>query len=329
MEKQIGTDISQVEINTLSKIKGQSQVVDLLKVNLDAYFQSRASGNSDSNAFGPVLLAGPSGTGKTLIAHAIHSELANLKLIEVNGEMLSGTSEIYKILIEADENTTVFIDESHAISVKSQHFLLTAISERKLYIPRYRAKDKAYSIPLAPFVLILATTHEYHLQAALRNRIRIYCRLQYYSMQDLIDIVRQRANALQWQYESDQVLKTIAQRAKKTPRLALNVNLTMCWNVAQSKGRNIITMSDVLEAFQHLQIDEMGLDSLERSYLTLLMEHGDLHLNVLSSKLGLPSHTISRVVEPYLLQENLIHKGTGSIRCLSENGRKHLESTSM
>ena len=329
MEKQIGSDISQVKINTLSKIKGQPQVVDLLRVNIDAYFQSRASNNSESNVFGPILLTGPSGTGKSMLGLAIHSELGNLKLIEINGEMLSSTSEIYKILIDADSYTTIFIDESHGMSSKTQHILLTAISERKLYIPRYRAKDKAYSIPLAPFVLILATTHEYHLQAALRNRIRIYCRLKYYSLEDLTNIVRQRADALRWGYESAEVLKTIAQRAKKTPRLALNVNLTMCWNVAQSKGRNIITLTDVEEAFKHLQIDELGLDSLERSYLTLLMEHGDLHLNVISSKLGLPSHTISRVVEPYLLQENLIHKGTGSIRCLSEKGRQHLESTRM
>ena len=88
-------------------------------------------------------------------------------------------------------------------------------------------------------------------------------------------------------------------------------------------------MSDVEEAFKHLQVDELGLDSLERTYLQLLAEHGDLHLNVISSKLGLPSHTISRVVEPFILQEGYMDKGKGSVRCLSEKGRQHLESTSM
>ena len=120
-ETKVATDINQVEITSLNHIKGQKQVVDLLRINLDAYFNSRS--DSTAPAFGPILLTGPSGTGKSLIAKAIHSELGNLTLIETNGEMLTKPSEIYSILMNSDENTTIFIDETQGVSSQVQHIL--------------------------------------------------------------------------------------------------------------------------------------------------------------------------------------------------------------
>jgi Holliday junction DNA helicase RuvB len=175
----------------------------------------------------------------------------------------------------------------------------------------------------------MATTHEYMLQDALRERMRVYCRFDYYSNEDLTEIVRQRAEELNWQYESDEVLRIIAQAAKRTPRLALHRNLQTCWNVARSHDRNVITLADVNEAFRHLQIDALGLDQLDRSYLKALLEHGLLLLGVLSSKLSLPTLTIQRVVEPYLLKEDFITKTRTSARVITEKGRKHLENSSL
>lgn len=262
-EKTIGTDINQVEITSLSHIKGQPHIQELLRVSIDSFFQNRA--NNDKSTFGPVLLLGPSGTGKTLTAKAIHSELANLNLVESNGEMLNNTAELSSVLLTADENTTVFVDECQALNSKSQHLLLTAISERKLYVPRGRVKNVKREIPLANFVIILASTHEFQLQDALRNRMRIYCRFDYYSIEDLTGIVKQRADALKWEYESIDVLKELANRAKQTPRLALNRNLQMAWNVCSSHDRTTITMKDVTEAFRLLQVDSLGLDTLPRA----------------------------------------------------------------
>jgi len=96
-EKTIGTDINQVEITSLSHIKGQPQVQELLKVSIDAFFTNRA--NNDKSTFGPVLLLGPSGVGKTLTAKAIHHELANLNLVESNGEMFNNTAELSSVLL--------------------------------------------------------------------------------------------------------------------------------------------------------------------------------------------------------------------------------------
>ena len=323
-EKMIASDVNQFEITSLSKIRGQKKVNDLLKVNLEAYFQSRQNGNPGS--FGPVLLCGYSGTGKTLIAKALHAELANLNLIETNGEMLSNSGELVSILLSATENTTIFIDECQGMNPRSQHILLTALSEKVIYIPKRVAKNNKQVIPLENFTLILATTHEYFLQNALRNRMRIYARFEHYSLEDLIEIIHQRALALQWDIESEEVLIEIAKRSKKIPRIALNRNLQQCWNVCSAKGKEIITMDDVVEAFRLLQIDELGLDELERNYLRILYQHGPSPLNVISSKLALPTQTIRTVLEPYLLQENLIQKNKCSHREITALADEHLRN---
>ena len=321
----IGNDVNQIEISSLSKIRGQGRVTDLLKVNLDAHFQSRQT-NSKPAAFGPVLLCGPSGTGKTLVAKALHAELGNIHLIETNGEMLASPNELICILLSANEHTTIFIDECQGMNSRSQHILLTALSEGVLYLPgRYKSKgDK--TIPLEPFTLLMATTHEYYLQNALRNRIRIYCRFEHYRLEDLVDIIRQRASALKWAVESEQVLVEIANRSKKTPRIALNRNLQQCWYVCSAKGKNIIGMEDVNEAFKLLQIDELGLDELERRYLRILQENGPTALNVISSKLALPGQTIKTVLEPFFLQEGLIQKNKCSLREITVLGDEHIRN---
>jgi len=325
-EKTIGTDINQIEITSLSHIKGQPQVQELLRVNIDAYFQNRA--NNGNSSFGPAILLGPSGVGKTLTAKAIHSELANLNLVESNGEMLNNTAELTSVLLTADDNTTIFIDECQALNSKAQHLLLTAISEKKLYVPRGKAKNVKREIPLANIVYIMASTSEFQLQGALRNRMRIYCRFDYYSIDDLTGIVKQRADALGWEYESIDVLRELASRARQTPRLALNRNLQMAWNVCSSHDRTTITMEDVTEAFRLLQIDSLGLDSLPREYLKQLAKHDSMKLNVLASKLALPRQTIASVIEPYLLRMELLEK-KGSDRAITAKGRNHLDTTDL
>ena len=322
-----GIDINQIKITSLSHIQGQPHVVKTLKLHLDAYFNIRSNYENSDLVFGPVLLTGPSGTGKTLVANAVDAELGNLRLIESNGVTINKKSELFSILLNADANTTIFIDEAQGMNSKSQHILLTALSEKKLYVPSGIVSANSHIIPLPNFTMILATTHEYQLQDALRNRMRIYCRFDYYSVEDLIEIVRQRTTALGWKYESDDVLKMIAKRAKKTPRLALNRNLQTCWYVTQSHERDLITVDDAKEAFSYLQIDEIGLDQLDCSYLNVLFACGKTSLGVLSSKLSLPGLTIQRIVEPYLLKEGFIIKDN-SIRIITQKGRQHVMNAS-
>lgn len=326
MMQNIGNDVNQVKINSLSKIQGQPDVVKVLFTNLEAFFNARATAKPDAMpSISPIFLAGPSGCGKSLVAQALHCELGNLNLIESNGESVNNMSEITSILLSADENTTIFLDEAQALNSKVQHILLTALSEKKLYIPRGGSRRSSYIVPLANFVLIMASTHEYLLSDALRNRMRIYCRFNYYSIEDLTEIVKQRANALSWKVENEEVLRNIALRAKQTPRLALNRNLQMAYNVSVSRNNEMITMADVEEAFNLLKIDELGLDTLERQYLKTLLT-GSNKLNVLSSKTGLPAATISNVIEPFLLREGLIDKN-GCDRMITDKGKQHISET--
>ena len=156
--------------------------------------------------------------------------------------------------------------------------------------------------------------------------MRIYCRFEHYALNDLVEIIRQRALALKWDIESEQVLVEIAKRSKKTPRIALNRNLQMCWNVCSSQGREIITIDDVYEAFRLLNIDALGLDELERNYLKILHQNGPTALNVISSKLALPTQTIKTVLEQYLLQENLIQKNKCSHREITSLAEQHIRN---
>ena len=99
----------------------------------------------------------------------------------------------------------------------------------------------------------------------------------------------------------------------------------MAWNIACSNNRSLITMEDVNKAFYLLQIDEKGLDTVERNYLKELSKHKSMKLNVISSKLGLPTRTISSVIEPYLLRQELIHKD-GSNRVITQVRKNHIEN---
>ena len=318
-----GTDVNQIATTSLSQIRGQPRVIEQLQLHLSAHFKMATAQNRP--AFGPVLLSGPSGTGKTMTARAIHAELGNLKFVETNGVTLNKKQALRWTLLKADSLTTVFIDEAQGLNTEAQYMLLTALSAKVLHVPD-GSPNRLFAVPLDGFVVLLATTHEYLLQEALRNRMRIICRFDYYSVADLAEIVRRHANALKCPYESDEIPHMIAQRAKATPRQALHRNLQTCWEVATSRDHDLITVEDAHEAFGLLQIDELGLDAMDRCYLGVLARRGRASLNILSAKLGLPHLTVQRVIEPYLIREDLITKDRSSLRVITDKGRRHIEA---
>jgi Holliday junction DNA helicase RuvB len=305
----------------LERITGQPQVVATLQMHLAAYWNDRQAGHNP--VFGPVGLFGSPGGGKTLLAHALHSELGNTRLLECIGETLDVKESLYAMLMGLeDDNTTLFIDEAQGLSRSIQHLLLKVLAEGKLSVPsKFRKSD--YQIQLPSFVTILASTHEYTLQPALLSRLRIYLRMTPYRIEDLAKILQQRTDALRWRYSDSSIFLEIARRSKKSPRLGLKL-LQMGYNVARSQNEDVMTPEHIQQSFVLSDIDAQGLDRLEQSYLQILSETDTLPLNVLASRLGLPSRTIQEVVEPYLLQEGFLSK-EGSLRMLTEKGEKHIQ----
>ena len=318
---QIRNDINEVQPLSLHHIIGQKQVTDVLRVHVDAHFKIRATKQDGTSSFGPVALLGPTGTGKTLVANVIHAELGNLRWCQTNGQALNQINVLSSLLLNADEHTTIFIDEAHGLNSKVQDTLLTAISERYLPVP-----DSQYVIPLNPFALIIATTDEYRLQEPFRGRMRIRCRFRLYTVPELVGILRQRADTLGWKYEPEQVFQMIASRAKGTARIALNF-LQTCWEVSQNNDRKRIMVSDVREAFFLLQVDSLGLEDIDRDYLRVLSQRNYTALNVISSHLSVPPKTIQDSIEPYLIREHLITKNSNSLRGLTQKGEQHLKTT--
>jgi len=328
MEKNVvATDVSQFKITSLADIRGQPQITDKLKVHVAAHFNAKSSSKNPDSSVGPFIFTGPTGVGKTITVKGLHADLGNPHLIETNGVTMNSKSELYSTLLDVDDNSTLFIDEAHGLNSQTQLILLTVLSEKTLRVPA--GKSRYHSIPLANFTMILATTDEYMLSEPLRNRMRIECRFKDYSVEDLVQIIRQRVEALNWHYESSEVLRIVAQRAKRNPRQALHRNLQMCWDVARSHGRDLITLGDVGEAFYHLQVDELGLEQSDRAYLAILCECRQAPLGELSAKLSMPALTIQRIVEPYLLKEGFVTKGKSSVRVITQKGKRHIQNTTM
>ena len=321
----IKSDINDIKISIIDSLIGQEQVKQTLKMNIQAHFKARARCNCEEIRFGPAILAGRSGTGKTMVANIIHCELGNDNFIETNGGAINKANELYSVLLQADNNTTLLVDEAQAMSSKTQQILLTAISEKKIYLSVPAKQNGAAE--LANFILILATTNEDKLLPALRNRMRIYCHFELYSIAELTEIIAQRLDALKWEYDSSRVPEIIAQRSKGVPRIALNSYLQTCWNVALTHDHEAITVNDVIMAFELLQIDELGLNKKDRCYLTILNESGSSALNVISSKMAESSYTVQKVIEPYLLREGFIIRDKSSARKITQKGIDHIIKT--
>jgi holliday junction DNA helicase RuvB len=163
---------------------------------------------------------------------------------------------------------------------------------------------------------------EYALLQPLRDRIKLLLRFEFYTPEELTDILRHRSRALSWRIE-EPVFSRIAQQARGTPRLALRL-LQSCRRVCRSEGQETITVEHLLRACQLEQID--GLGPTERQYRCILGE-GDSRLNVIASRMGLPSRTVSEVTEPFLIRAGLIVRDDQGRRQLTAAGREHLSKS--
>jgi holliday junction DNA helicase RuvB len=310
VEEREALEVNAVRPSSLRHIVGQRSVVEIVTTEIDA-------AQMDNKKFDHALMVGPPGCGKTSVSHIVAEEMA-APFIEVDGLSVKNLAELNALLLSAkEEKTIIFIDEAAELDPSMQVALYMALDQRKIVVSGTKSGGSPLTIPLADFTLLLATTHEADLLQPLRDRMRLVLRFQFYSDQELTELVRLRTIGLRWPVDAE-VLPEIAKRSRGTPRLALRL-LQSCRRVCRSLGEHTITLQHFRRACVLEQTDELGLGPTEQHYLNIL-SNGATRLNVLASMLGLPTKTVSDVVESFLLRSGLIVKDDQSRRTLTQKG---------
>lgn len=304
-------EIGDVAPSSLNHIVGQRSVVEQVRVAIEAAF-------ADGKKFDHALLVGPPGLGKTQMACVISCEMATA-LHEVLGQSIKAPADLNSILLTAKDKEIVHFDEIHEMKKEFQTALYRAIEEKKLFVQG--RSSRIQNIPLADFTVLLSSTDEHQIAQPLRDRAKLLLRFQFYSVDELTTLVKQRSQGLQWKVD-DEVFPLIAQRSRGTPRLGLRL-LQSCRRVCRSEGKATITQAHLERACLLENLDPLGLGPTEQAYLSILSE-GATRLNVIASRLGLPARTVSAVTESFLIRAGLIMKDDGGRRELTALGREHL-----
>ena len=274
---------------------------------------------ADHVRFPNCLLTGPAGTGKTTLCEVIASEL-QVPIQVTLGHMLRNPADLNELLLNATDKSIVAVDEADLMPVPVQTALMVAISSGRLFLP---AGGSVQSIPLANMTFLLATTEEHGLLGPATQRFNTL-RFSYYCEEDLRNIVAVRARSLGWGI-ADEAIPPIAERSRGTPRIALKI-LQASRSVCRAEGEETISLAHLERACRLTGIDAMGLnEATDLAYMRLLQESQDgTQLSVLASRLGIPSKTVSAIIEPFLLRAGLMEKGKQSKRYLTAKGKEHL-----
>ena len=307
-------DINSVRPQSLNHLVGNVQVIEQVKVALDA-------AQMDGRRFDHAIMTGPPGLGKTQLCHVIAQEMA-VDLHEVLGQAVSSNADLNALLLAAKDRDILYIDECHELPKEHQTALYLALDQRKLVISGKGRSPQ--TIPLAYFTLLLSKTDEYSVLQPLRHRMRLERRLQTLSVPELTQVLLQRIRGLRWDVH-EEILPQIAERSRGTPRLALRL-LQSCHRVCRSEGQATITNGHLLRACELEELDALGLGPIEQQYLRIVAE-GPTRLNVVASRLGLPTRTVAEVTESFLIRAGLICKDDQGRRNLTQLGHEHLSES--
>lgn len=306
------TDINESKPSSVSHLIGQPSVKEQIVVALD-------SAQQDNTKFDHALLVGPPGMGKTAAAQIIAAEMQT-DFLEVLGQSIKGVGGLNSLLLQSTERAVVFIDEAHELDKSLQTALYLALDQRRVLIQGARKGSSPIGIPIQDFSLLLATTDEYQLLQPLRDRMRLVLRFQFYAAEDLEKIARMRAASLGWEVEPE-VFQKASIRSRGTPRLVLRL-LQAAHRVSRAEASEVVTVAHLDRACSLEKIDHLGLGPTEQNYLKILSE-GPTRLNLLASRLGLPTRTVAEVTEPFLIRCGLVVKDDQGRRQLTAEGREH------
>jgi len=301
----------------LKEYVGQSKVKKRLEIAIEA-------AKMRNEVIDHVLLAGPPGLGKTTLAHVIANEMG-ATIHTTSGPVIERQGDLAAIITSLEYGDILFIDEIHRLSRSVEEILYSAMEDFRIDIMIGKGPGaRSIRVDVQPFTLIGATTRSGLISSPLRNRFGMIFELEFYTVEELMQIVMRSARVLGIEI-TEEGANFIASRARGTPRIA-NRLVKRTRDVATVRKMDMITVEVARETMELFEIDDHGLDAMDRKILRTMIElygGGPVGLKALAASLGVEPDTISEVYEPYLLQSGFItrtHRG----RVVTRKALEHL-----
>jgi Holliday junction DNA helicase RuvB len=292
-----------------------------LRIQMEIFIQATLARNE---ALDHVLIFGPPGLGKTTLANIIANEL-NVNIRQTSGPVLDKAGDLAALLTNLEPHDVLFIDEIHRLSPVIEEVLYPAMEDYQIDIMIGEGPAaRSIKLDLPPFTLVGATTRAGLLTSPLRDRFGIVQRLEFYSVQELADIVERSAKVLKIDVDSDGG-QEIAKRSRGTPRIA-NRLLRRVRDYAEVKADGHITVDIANQALEMLKVDQNGFDAQDRKLLKTMIDNfggGPVGLDNIAAAISEERGTIEDVLEPYLIQQGFIMR-TPRGRVVTQKAYIHL-----